>query len=87
MKLYEPSAFHFLTGSIVKTHSRRESLAQMCLTPNLEVEPTVLAQVALLPLLEPPRGKTNNVVSEANRSDTNRPVQSQKMARGLNGVK
>ena len=32
-------------------------------------------------IFEPPRGKTNNVVF--NRSDTNRPVQSQMMARGL----
>ena len=32
-------------------------------------------------IIEPPRGKTNNVVSE--RSDTNRPVQAQKRARSL----
>ena len=30
---------------------------------------------------EPPRGKTNNVVSE--QADTNRPVQAQKRARSL----
>ena len=37
-----------------------------------------------LEIYEPPRGKTNNVVSEqGNRPDTNRPVQLQKQARSL----
>ena len=45
--------------------------------PRLSVKAMFLVE----PIFEPPRGKTNNVVSE--QSDTNRPVQAQKRARSL----